>query len=451
MVIPARFEAAVAEVRATHDAFARRFAKGPAPALNNRRYQALRGLVTALGLDRWSHPAPVRVEELTDEQRAVLVALMDDRWISLSSVAALPEPWPMRRWLGLSPPGILEELGARDESSLDALLATVPAERRVEAFCEAWLCNYDPESGEFFEELRAIAPAALGYARATLAQIRAPVLARVALFTAFSASATTVPEGIDAQFALAYRLPDEPLSEPCSTRFLLEHFMAIAEPRRDAVLTTILNGRRESGTYEAAVFLLERCGPLPRARAAVQRFLRKQRAKRLTPAEKRANAALAKRMKAIDPRGESAASASVPRMLAVVREHVARGEGELTVLQARQLVEAGRRWDNDALPAARRLSLDENDEAAFGAVCAHVTLAENGEAAFEAWLHGDAGAFFVAGTTDVVALRDGSVTVLEGDLDDDALLDALSAVGLSKAAVRPVEAVRAATAAKKPR
>jgi hypothetical protein len=451
MVIPARFEAAVAEVRATHDAFARRFAKGPAPALNNKRYQALRALVTVLGLDRWSHPEPVRVEELTDEQRAVLVALMDERWISLRSVAVLPEPWPMRRWLGLSPPGILEELGAVDESSLDALLAMVPAERKVEAFCEAWLSNYDPESDELFEDLRALAPAALAYARATLSQIRAPVLARVALFTAFSASATTVPEGIDTQFPLAYRLPDEPLSEPCSTRFLVEHFMAIAEPRRDAVLTTILNGRRESGTYEAAVFLLERCGPLPRARAAVQRFLGKQRARRLTPGEKRANAALAKRMKAIDPRGASASSAPAPRTLAVAREHVPRDEGDLTELQARQLVESGRCWDNDALPAARRLSLDENDEAAFGAVIAHVTLAENGEAAFEAWLHGDAGAFFVAGTTDVVAVRDGAVTALEGELEDDALLDALSAVGLSKAAVRPLRAVAAATVAKKSR
>jgi hypothetical protein len=137
--------------------------------------------------------------------------------------------------------------------------------------------------------------------------------------------------------------------------------------------------------------------------------------------------------------------------LAVAREHVPRDEGDLTELQARQLVESGRCWDNDALPAARRLSLDENDEAAFGAVIAHVTLDENGEAAFEAWLHGDAGAFFVAGTTDVVAVRDGAVTALEGELEDDALLDALSAVGLSKAAVRPLRAVAAATVAKKSR
>jgi ribosomal protein S12 methylthiotransferase accessory factor YcaO len=70
---------------------------------------------------------------------------------------------------------------------------------------------------------------------------------------------------------------------------------------------------------------------------------------------------------------------------------------------------------------------------------------------FEAWLHGDAGAFFVAGTTDVVAVRDGGVTALEGTTDDEALLDALSAVGLSKAAVRPAQAVRAATSAVKRR
>jgi hypothetical protein len=449
MAVPAKFEAAVAEARATHDAFEKRFAKGPAPALNNRRYRALHGLMKSLGLDRASHPESIRVEELTDEQRAVFVALTNERWISLSSVAALPEPWPMRRWLGLAPPGILEELGcndAMDDDALDALLATAPPQRRVEAYCEAWLANYAPACGAFFEELREIAPSALAYARETLARIRPPAYARVALFAAFSASATTVPEGLDAGFALSYRLPGEPLSEPCSTRFLLEQFMAIAEPRRDAVLTSILDARRESGTYEAAVFLLERCGPLPRARAAMHRKLRQLGAKRLTAGEKRALSSLVKRMKVLESGGAPAARALAPRTLVVLREHVPTDESELTVLQARQLVEAGRCWDNDAHPAARRLSLDENDEAAFGAVLAHVTLAENNVPVFEAWLHGDSGTFFVAETTDVVAVRDGGVTAMEdAHNDNDALLVALSTVGLSKAAVRPVAAVRAAT------
>lgn len=247
MTIPARFEAAVAEVKATHDAFVRRFAKGPAPALNNRRYRALHGLMTALGLDRKTHPARVTLDELTDEQRAVLVALTEGPAIDLSSVAALPAPWPMRRWLGLAPPGVLEALaldGATSEETVSERLEAVAVERRVEAYCEAWLANRDPESVAFFEGLREAAPWALGYARETLAKVRPPVYARVAMWAAFAASGATVPEGIDGQFPLAYRLPDEPLSEPCSTRFLREHFMAIDESRRDVVLSAILAGRR---------------------------------------------------------------------------------------------------------------------------------------------------------------------------------------------------------------
>ncbi|MBL8679542.1 MAG: hypothetical protein JNK05_10270 [Myxococcales bacterium] len=152
-----------------------------------------------------------------------------------------------------------------------------------------------------------------------------------------------------------------------------------------------------------------------------------------------------------EPEVRELAKAPSPRTLVVVREVVPHDEGELTTLQARQLVEAGRCWDHDALPAARRLSLDENDEAAFGAILAHVTIAEDGAAVFEAWLHGDAGAFFTAGTTDVIVVRDGGVTVLEGGLDDEALADALSAIGLSKAAVRSVQSVHAATSAAKRR
>jgi hypothetical protein len=152
-------------------------------------------------------------------------------------------------------------------------LEAVAVERRVEAYCEAWLANRDPESVAFFEGLREAAPWALGYARETLAKVRPPVYARVAMWAAFAASGATVPEGIDGQFPLAYRLPDEPLSEPCSTRFLREHFMAIDESRRDVVLSAILAGRREHGTYEAALYLIEeiegdRVGARARAVAA---------------------------------------------------------------------------------------------------------------------------------------------------------------------------------------
>jgi hypothetical protein len=96
----------------------------------------------------------------------------------------------------------------------------------------------------------------------------------------------------------------------------------------------------------------------------------------------------------------------------------------------------------------RRLSCDENDESALGAVLEHVTLTENGKPAFEAWLYaGDSGTFFTAGTTKIVAQRIQAGIQLEGKKKDPALADALGRVSESKDAARPLADVRAATLA----
>lgn len=454
MEVPARFEKGLAAVRAAYDALADRMEREPAPGLSKKAFHALAALMKELGLDRASHPQRIDAAALTADQRAVLVALCDTRWIPVNSAADVPRPWPMRRWLGLAPPGILETLGVGLHSTavdLEMALAEVPANRRVEAYVEAFLAGWTVESrGAFFETLRADAPAALDYARATLPHLPSDVSAAVALFTAFSASNATVPEEAEKHFPLGYRLPGEPLSEPCSTRLLVEHLMAIAEPRRDVVLAAAIQRTRASGTYEAAMHLLERCAPLPRAQDVVRRHLAAKRKKRLTPREKTALVALERRMKALEPStGKPRVAAAKPakaRSLEVTARHTPRSEADLTPLQAKQLVETGRRWDEQKLAAARRLSLDENDEAALGAVLEHVTVSENGEPTFEAWLHGDSGTFFAVGSTRVVALRGDGATVLEGDEADDTLVAAFSKIGPSKAAVRSVRDVRAATA-----
>lgn len=454
MTVPPRFAKPLATAIAAHDAYQARLAREPAPGLANVAFRALSALLAELGLDRASHPKPVEAAELTPEQRATLVALTDGRWISLAGAAQLPQPWPMRRLLGVAPPGILEEIGlgwtgrdAPHDRALVAALAKVPASRRVEAHVEALLYGYAVPPAAFLATLRAHAAAALDYARATLPQLPGPLgLVGVALFSAFSASGTTVPEGADERFPLVQRLPGA--SSPVSP-LLVEHFGAIAPNRRDHVLTLAMQ-QRASGVHEAAVHLLERCGPLPHAQAAMRRHLGAMLKGRLMPYEKQALVALDKRLKAIES-GASAAHAAKPvgaRVLAVTARLSPRSEAELTPSRAQQLVETGRRFDGKKLPAARRLSLDENDEAALGAILEHVTVSENGAPAFEAWLHGGAsGVFFVAGTTTVAAERTEGGTVLEGDRDDDALLAALSKVGASKRATRSVADVKKATRA----
>ncbi len=68
-------------------------------------------------------------------------------------------------------------------------------------------------------------------------------------------------------------------------------------------------------------------------------------------------------------------------------------------------------------------------------------LAESDAMVFEAWLHGDAGALFNVLTTNVIAVCDGGVTAFEAELDVEVLSDAVSALGLSKCAVRPLQGV----------
>lgn len=150
------------------------------------------------------------------------------------------------------------------------------------------------------------------------------------------------------------------------------------------------------------------------------------------------------------------ASADAPkaRKLEVTWRSSPRSPSDLTPIMAKQLVEAGRLWDRKKLPVERRLSVDENDEAAIGAVLEHLRLSENGKPAFDAWLlMGDSGAFFVPNTTKVVALRIQRGIELASGKRDAALEEALASVRESEGAVRPLAEVKTATqagAAKKP-
>jgi hypothetical protein len=134
------------------------------------------------------------------------------------------------------------------------------------------------------------------------------------------------------------------------------------------------------------------------------------------------------------------------RSLTVTWRAAPRAPTDLTPIMAKQLVEAGRQWDRKTLPVERRLSVDENDEAAIGAVLEYVKLAEYDKPAFDAWLYaGDSGTFFVPSTTKVAALMIQGGIQLTSAKRDRALEDALGAIGTSKRAVRPLAEVKKAT------
>jgi hypothetical protein len=292
---------AVAAVTAAYEAIDARIDRGEPRGHGNEAFGSLSKLMTELRLDRASHPEPVEVATLTPEQRAVLTTLTE-HWIELRGVSEVPSCWPCRRWLGLAPAGVLERrFGGALPADLDSALAELPTEERVEAGVEAMLAR-GSVGPSFFESLRRDAPAALGFARATLTllpPLRTHVLVKVALFTAFSSSGVTVPEGVDAHFPLAYRLPGEPLSERVSTRFLVEHLNAVAESRRDEVLAQEFRRSQDGGKAEAALFLIEHCGPLPRSLALVAQALEHKKQQRLTGVEKKVVVELSRRVRAL--------------------------------------------------------------------------------------------------------------------------------------------------------
>lgn len=133
-----------------------------------------------------------------------------------------------------------------------------------------------------------------------------------------------------------------------------------------------------------------------------------------------------------------------PIRLAVLARMQPRSASDLSEVQAAQLIAAGERWDGAKLPVERRLSLDENDEAALGMNLEHVVIGAKRKPMYEAWLYaGDSGAFFAAGTTSLIAERIQRGIVMHG-AKDEALAVALDEIAPSADAVRSTVDVAAA-------
>jgi hypothetical protein len=448
-------------VTALLDAARRATAKKDAVAAK----QALKDALAAVAFPTsYPHVRYPLVETLTPDQRAVAesIARMDVfapwEWV--------PRGESARRWLGIDPPGPLEtpvdHEGARiplwralcltqDGPAVPPIVATLPVPLRLEVLAafehEVWAYRIHPDPGSAWTIASSIGSEGRDWALARLAATEPTtledfeghaVLGEQLAFFALVRAGHPIDPAWDLYLPIGTEVPVEITAE-CARVLPLD--------RLEAVAPALLGNTHGSHAIQLGLAILaEHDSP------AIARFVWTT-SERSFPhhrdAERKTLAAIGETKPGV---GEVVASfakgAPKKRTLVVSGRLAPRSESDLSKLQAAQLIEAGKKWDRKNLPVARRLSCDENDEAALGAVLEHVTLTENGKPAFEAWLYaGDSGTFFTAGTTKIVAQRIQSGIQLEGKKKDPALADALGRVSESKDAARPLADVRAATLA----
>ena len=450
-----------ASVTALLDAARRATAKKDAVAAKQALKDALAAVAFPTSYPDVKYPL---VETLTPDQRAVAesIARMDVfapwEWVPSGATA--------RRWLGIDPPGPLETPvdhdGARvplwrvlcltqEGPEVPPIVATLPVPLRLEVLAafehEVWAYRIHPDPGSAWTIASSIGNEGRDWALARLAATEPTtledfeghaVLGEQLAFFALVRAGHPIDPAWDLYLPISTEVPLAIAAE-CARVLPLD--------RLEAVAPTLLEKAHGSHAIQLGLAILaEHDSP------AIARFVW-AKSERSFPhhrdAERKALAAIGETKPGV---GEVVASfakrAPKKRTLVVSARLAPKSESDLSELQAAQLIEAGKKWDRKNLPVARRLSCDENDESALGAVLEHVTLTENDKPAFEAWLYaGDSGTFFTAGTTKVIAQRIQRGIHLEGKKKDPALADALGRVSESKDAARPLADVRAATLA----
>ncbi len=382
--------------------------------------------------------------------------------------AWIPGGISARRWIGLDPPGPLErqvEAGGRRVPLWYALAAAeiaprgtpegahplasierLPITDRLATLAEldalAWTYRIVPHPYTYWE-LAADGLAGEGrrWARGVLERAsddaEVGLAERLAFFALVRAGERIVPKW-DRFLPITTEVPIA-IAVECAAALPLE--------RLDAVAPELLRACFAQQTIDLGTALLRRHD----SKAIAERVIEttKRSAPHARKAELAALAAIAKTKPGVAAAlARATAGAPKARALEVSYRASPRSPRELTPIMAKQLVEAGRQWDRKELPVERRLSTDENDEAALGAVLEYVKLTEKGAPAFDAWLvMGDSGTFFVPSTTKVVALRIQRGIELASGKRDPALEEALGAVRESARASRPLAEVKRATEA----
>ena len=360
------------------------------------------------------------VESLTPAQRGVAeaIARMDVfgpwEWVPSGATA--------RRWLGIDPPGPLEMLVEHEGAHIPLwralrltqtgprvppIVETLPMPLRFDVLGikDAWGYRLAADVAGAWKIAASVRGEARDWALARLASVKHKPLAEIhgsfdlgeqLAFFALVRAGHPIDPAWDVYLPIGTHVPAEIAAE-CARVLPLDRLEAVAP-------TLLERAHGHSAIQLGLAILAEHDSP------AIARFVW-TKSERSFPhhrdAERKALAAIGETKPGV---GEVVASfakrAPKKRTLVVSARLAPRSEGDLSKLQAAQLIEAGKKWDRKDLPVSRRLSCDENDESALGAVLEHVTLTENGKPAFEGWLYaGESGKFLTAGTTNVFEHR----------------------------------------------
>jgi hypothetical protein len=423
--------------------------KGYEHTKSNRAYGAMKEALALVNLEREAQgpklPAIESVNELTADQRNV-VAVLSQRPIPLEtgwSRIHLAAP-RRRRWLGIDPPGVLDEPGpdGRPRYEADDPLEGLPVERHLEAVVEGELGEYPREDTGYADMLDEVvakhAKHGAAYAARVLPTLKGQskfVIDRVvtALYLALIRSNTPIPEDADRLLPIARHM-----QHPTPTEHLIEMVGGLPPGRREAALIAAMkrSDGRSNDVLRGVTAVLAKL-PMPTVLDAALAYAKERKVTK-DSFVKSELVKLERELKAM-LKGGAAPKPAARFELFVESSLNPTSVDELAPIQVKQLAVAGDEWEGTKRPPARRLAVDDNnDDSSFGGVCEWRVLVGDGRR-YDAWMFaGDSGAYFVAGTTKRIAeMIQGSISVLAEKDVDTGLVEALSAASSARAKSAP--------------
>jgi len=385
--------------------------------------------------------------ELTPDQRALAEIVARE---GLALRANVPSGDALGRWLGVTPPGVLEKTidgeplwralqrAGGDETKVLTLLDPMPFGLQIEA-CAAisgpgWAYRIPPAPRLAWRTkmARELGDEGKGWALETLGAWRprpdgslalAPGVTNLAFFALVRAKAAIDPAW-DVLVPLDHEVP---------VAFVVECALALPFERLEPAVLAALTKVAGAWAIQHGTALLEHFDSGPIARLVLT--ITEKSLPRDRKAERAALETIGTRMPNVAAELAAArGKAPKPRVLTMLARTTPRTENELTPTQAEQLVAAGKLYDGKSLAVTQRLTIGEADEGALGETLEHVVIGdEKRKPVIDAWLYaGDSGTYFSAGTTKVVAQKIQDAIEVRGK-PDAALCDALASVSGAEA------------------
>lgn len=409
--------------------------------------------------------APPLASALTDRQRRALELYAAVPGVGVRKMNLFSHDWAVKQWLGVTPPGALFRarkagplihalLGAKDKKARAALLEGLPVIEAIDAVIDLELMD-GPDGFELLETLLWKLAKKLDSKAGTWAASAADRFTSALndprsreLFTAKGPKIRGVVALTVMLGAVRAKVPLRPEWDVLFTRMwnqsvpigaeVHEIITALPADRRDAALVGIAAAETfENARIEAALKLLAKWPSAPLV-AAVMEWMPKALRTGELKAQLKALAAKSPVIAAA-MKGKKSAGSVVKLQLAEVE--AVDSIGQLDKVAQAQLVECQKRYGGKKLTVKAILANDDDDLEArisTGMLDRAGVVDAKGARVYDAWFYGgDAGTFFRAGSTEVVA------DLIQDSVDgaDAAIRDALRA-----ALKAPVKRKKKATA-----